>query len=149
MSPYRNTLWAPREQRRIRSRVPNARAPVAQHVRAIAEWALDGLVLRQREREELRLRDGDAQPLPHDVPEELGALPGLHRLVGRRPALQPPEAAPEARLPLGPQVEPKVRGARLVHGRADDVEGDLIGLRAMVGARVTVGPKGLGKPHQP
>ena len=113
---------------KLDERVMHAWAPFPQHVLAVAEWARERVLLRQRERDQLRRRNGAARPLSLDVSEELGALPGqqrVHQVVRRRPVLEPLEAAPEARLPLGPQVELKVRGTRLVQGRADDVQGDL------------------------
>ena len=115
-------------QTELDERVMRAWAPFPQHVLAVAEWARERVVLRQREREQLRRRNGAARPLSLDVSEELGALLGQHRVhqvVRRRPVLEPLEAAPEARLPLGPQVELSVRCTRLVQGRADDVQGDL------------------------
>ena len=115
-------------QKELDERVMRAWAPFPQHVLAVAEGARERVVLRQREREQLRRRNGAARPLSLDVSEELGALLGQHRVhqvVRRRPVLEPQEAAPEARLPLGPQVELSVRCTRLVQGRADDVQGDL------------------------
>ena len=63
--PYRRTTPSDGCRGRI-SRVPrralHARAAVAQHVHAIAERALGGGVLGQREGAQLRRRDGGARP---------------------------------------------------------------------------------------